>query len=463
MTVMLVERAEEGSRRALRLLANIADQGAVAELRTVAVHDDPKIRSAAVNSLGWSGVAGGTAAVVAALGDSEPSVRKSARAALAELGGRDAADALAQNMADVADEEHLEAVQSLAWLRDPQALEPALLLARAGLREPPYTGRRGWRNSVWAAVRLGDSAYRQTLVAKLIDLATQVEDLDVRSPSPQLTEARNAYANVSLALRLEHPEEVPRALEALWQGAPAQAAVVTGRQRLAAPSAIVSLEPVGRRSVPRLALAEHGEQAAQDDVFARAKLGGQPDWVGAPTWPLGADGRPLVFYAQLPLIDEPRRVAYVFVSADERADTFKPLADGNAVVIQPGGPSHLPTAPMPVGPALFETTDHTGRLHRLMQARPYERYVRLEQGADPPTWEWPDPPEGSTGKDQHGDWNKIGGTPLWLQAEEPPPGEGWRFAFQFSADWAGRELGDGAECYGFVRDDGTGAFLWQCH
>jgi hypothetical protein len=41
----------------------------------------------------------------------------------------------------------------------------------------------------------------------------------------------------------------------------------------------------------------------------------------------------------------------------------------------------------------------------------------------------------------------VGGTPL----------------FQFSADWAGRELGDGAQCHGFVREDGAGAFLWHCH
>lgn len=57
----------------------------------------------------------------------------------------------------------------------------------------------------------------------------------------------------------------------------------------------------------------------------------------------------------------------------------------------------------------------------------------------------------------------MAGKPLTPQGEQLPPGDGWTFAFQFSAAWAGRELGDGAECYGFVREDGTGAFLWQCH
>lgn len=52
---------------------------------------------------------------------------------------------------------------------------------------------------------------------------------------------------------------------------------------------------------------------------------------------------------------------------------------------------------------------------------------------------------------------------LLSRSAEAPPGEGWQFAFQFSADWAGRELGDGAERYGFTRDDGTAALLWPGH
>lgn len=115
------------------------------------------------------------------------------------------------------------------------------------------------------------------------------------------------------------------------------------------------------------------------------------------------------------------------------------------------------------GPALFVGAGNGSHFRQIKKVRRYERYVRLEEGADPSIWTWPDPPKDTRVRDQHGDWNKIGGTPLFLQGDATPAGEGWRFAFQFSADWAGRELGDGAECYGFTRDDGTGAFLWQCH
>jgi HEAT repeats len=461
MVRMLVERAEEGARRATRLLANIEDRGALPALREAARHPLADVRAAAIVSLGWSGGAEDVPDVIAALSDPEPPVRRSARAALAELGGREAADALARSLREVNEEERVQVIQALAWLRDPRALDPARVLASTALYDSA-PGRRGWRNSVWAAVRLGDSADRRTLVDRVVELAQLVEDPDPRLNSIELRRARDAYANVALALRLEHPDEVEEAREALWEGAPAQAAAVTGRRRAVPAPPIAVREPLGARSVPRMALAALSD-APPDDRFPPAKFGGQPDWVGEPTWPLADGGRPLVFFAQLPLVGEIARTAYVFVSADENAATFAPLSDGNAVVVQPGGAPHLASAPMSHGPALFEGIQDTERLAPLQKEHRYERYITLEDGADPAEWTWPEPPEGEMMSDRHGDWNKIGGTPLFLQDRKTPPGDGWRFAFQFSADWAGRELGDGAECYGFVRDDGTGAFLWQCH
>jgi hypothetical protein len=61
------------------------------------------------------------------------------------------------------------------------------------------------------------------------------------------------------------------------------------------------------------------------------------------------------------------------------------------------------------------------------------------------------------------DWNKVGGTPRFLQNDETPSGAGWRFLLQFTAALIAREFGDAAECYGFVSDDGRGVFLWQSH
>ena len=52
---------------------------------------------------------------------------------------------------------------------------------------------------------------------------------------------------------------------------------------------------------------------------------------------------------------------------------------------------------------------------------------------------------------------------MFLQGEEWPEGDGWRFLFQFSAATVGHDLADGAECYGYLREDGSAAFGWQCH
>ena len=192
------------------------------------------------------------------------------------------------------------------------------------------------------------------------------------------------------------------------------------------------------------------------------KFGGQPDWVEAPTWPLGADSAPLVFFGQLPVTAGGQaRTAYVFI--DPEGNHWEPLGQANAVLLQPGAPCQLETAPLSTGPQLFEFVHEAGQFRRRWRARRYERFIRLEEGLDPERWEWPQLPPETYRRDEQGDWKKVGGTPLFLQGEESPPGDGWNFAFQFSAAWAGRELGDGAECYGFVRADGAGAFFWQCH
>lgn len=50
----------------------------------------------------------------------------------------------------------------------------------------------------------------------------------------------------------------------------------------------------------------------------------------------------------------------------------------------------------------------------------------------------------------------VGGTSLWLQGPEQPPGDGWTYAFQFGADLAA-ERGDGAVCYGWTSAQGRAA------
>ncbi len=191
-----------------------------------------------------------------------------------------------------------------------------------------------------------------------------------------------------------------------------------------------------------------------------AKFGGHPDWIERPAWPLGPDGSPMVFLAQFPTLDR-SRMLYVFYADQDR--NWEPLGPANAVVAQPGAAPQTPTRESTAGPQLFLPIERADRYTQPTTAHPYERFIDLQPGADPPVWQWPD-----LGKDEYletrpDDWRKLGGTPLFLQGEDWPPGDGWEFAFQFTAGWAGHEFGDVAECYGFVNTDGRGAFLWQCH
>ena len=78
-------------------------------------------------------------------------------------------------------------------------------------------------------------------------------------------------------------------------------------------------------------------------------------------------------------------------------------------------------------------------------------------------WTYPEPePDGPQwAATRWGEGNKIGGTPAWLQGPESPPGAGWRFAFQLSSAFSGHDIADGAELFGFVRDDLTATFVVQ--
>jgi hypothetical protein len=229
------------------------------------------------------------------------------------------------------------------------------------------------------------------------------------------------------------------------------------------PTLPVDREPLLPRTVPRLSLVESSGDAPPR-TGPRARFGGQPDWLSTPAWPLASDGRPLTFYGQLPLLGEPARMAYIFISVARNAETWAPLGDGNAVVIQPGPPPHLATREWATGPQLFSVGPiEWGFREPPSRFQAVDHPVELQPGADPAEWTWPELGSHEYIADEQRAWNKIGGTPSWLQGPQLPPGDGWQFAFQFTAAWAGEEMGDGAECYGFVRDDGTGAFLWQCH
>jgi len=226
----------------------------------------------------------------------------------------------------------------------------------------------------------------------------------------------------------------------------------------------VKLEPIPTRNVAKVAMTKLTDSPPAIESYPPAKFGGQPDWFEKPAWPLDGDGRPMTFYGQLPVVQTPRTMAYIFFCRSESAASWVPLGLGNAVILRPGAdPGHVRTEHRTEGPRLFTRQPERRGYRRRSFARPYEAFPVLSPGMDPSEWIFPHVPEGQHIEDRHTDWNKIGGTPMFLQAEEYPEGESWRFAFQFTADWAAQELGDGAECYGFIDGSGHAAILWQCH
>jgi HEAT repeat protein len=118
---LLVQRVEEGSRRAPQLLAAIGDPAAAPALREVMSHADPQIRAAAISSIGWSGERSDVPAAATATEDAEEAVRTAGRATLADLGGQDAAEALAAGLDGLEEEERAHGVEALAWLGDTRA------------------------------------------------------------------------------------------------------------------------------------------------------------------------------------------------------------------------------------------------------------------------------------------------------------------------------------------------------
>lgn len=453
---------------ALWLLANIDDPTAAPALRQVLAHTDAGVRAAAVRSLAWSGAPADVGRVALLLSDSEPTVRSASRAALAELGGQAAADALFATVDRLDDDERGEVDAALAWLGDARDLDATRRLAHASLGDP-VARERGAVGAIYALVRLGEPADRRALVETMMSLAGQVVfRVDPAAPNRVPVSAESHCARMA-AERLDRQlraagftEEADRASDAYHEQLIA-AGWVWGYHRRHGDESPALLEPLRERSVPRLAMRELRTERPSSSEKPPAKFGGQPDWLETPAWPLSEAERPLVFYGQLPLVGSPQRFAYIFINLAWDAKTWEPLSDGNAVIVQPGAAPQLSTAEHRTAPGLFDAVSQPGRYRQATKFRRYERFVTLEPSLDPPAWSWPEPEPGSLYVDDPHNWRKIAGTPLFLQGEDWPAGDSWQFAFQFDADWAGHELGDGAVCYGFVDDGGRGAMLWQCH
>ena len=196
--------------------------------------------------------------------------------------------------------------------------------------------------------------------------------------------------------------------------------------------------------------------ANQPITTIKTKFGGQPVWLEEPQWPQNAQGKPLHFIGQV--VIDPNlfpeaagQVAYLFMSSEEDAQTWDPDSGDNAVIIQPGTPRlHVKVEPSNQGPTLMEEEfEAQGRTKEepyqvvpdLLDEDAYKDYFRQLGG------------------------NKIGGTPLFVQAEEYPKGFD-RLLLQLVSTKLPFDInfGDSGTGYLFIDSKGTqGRFLWQCY
>lgn len=203
------------------------------------------------------------------------------------------------------------------------------------------------------------------------------------------------------------------------------------------------------------------------------KFGGQPTWYEKPQWPIsGLTGEPLMFVCQISLDDAlfpgtTGRMAYVFINNGDGAEiSWDPDAGENAVIVQPGI-NLMPVSPLAAGPSLHARVEQRAQQRILWEPREFA--VALALSEDPPFRS--DEERGSWNQAQDQAYadrlsgNKIGGTPLFMQGDQFPGGDGWRLLLQLDSQgipfWI--NFGDAGIGYAFLNSAGsTGKLLWQC-
>jgi hypothetical protein len=438
--------AIDGNEQALRMLGTIDDRRAVPVLLEATRHSNTDIRRAALSSLGWAADERGLPAAIDSLDDDDARVRSAAIGCLAELGSAAAANALANHLADPRDVG--ATATALAWLKDPRAFDPLIAVL-----DRPYDSGNIYRGSIVAVGWLGDRRAVEPLTALLEQLGDRWVAADGQVPPRPDWPAHMQATSVCDALRMIGGVEAESAVERaqvrfryLRLNFPVNAEFLPFAHR--AP-------PNVRRTVPRWSLQLQATMMPIDRPIT--KFGGQPVWIGNPTWPLGSDGEPMTFMAQflVPGIDG---MAYLFIDPSE--ETWESPYDGSALLLQPG-PVPERHAVQASGPTYVSGVTELDRYVPRQRTRRIEYLPTLEEGMEPPDWEEFDR-EREDERDDDRDWNKIGGSPRYLQGGPPEP-DGLRFLFQFTANQVGHELGDAAECYGLIDDARRGYFLIESH
>jgi hypothetical protein len=442
----IVGAALDGNEQALRMLGTIDDRRATPVLLDAARHPNPDIRRAALSSLGWAADERGLPAAIDSLDDDDARVRRAAIECLAELGSTATADALANHLTDPRDVG--ATATALAWLKDPRAFDPLI-----SVLDRPYDSGNAYRGSIIAFGWLGDHRAVEPLAALLERLGDRWVAADGQVPPRPDWPAHTQAASAGDALRMIGGNEAESAIERAQQR--------FGDLRLLFPEKAEFLPfahratPDERRTLPRWSLQLQPTSMPIDRPIT--KFGGQPVWIGSPTWPLGSDGERMTFMAQfsVPGVDG---MAYLFIDPSE--DAWESPYDGSALLMQPGPvpERHVVQA---IGPTYASGCTEFERYVPRLRTRRIEYLPTLEEGLEPPDWDEFDR-EHEDEQDDDRDWNKIGGSPRYLQGGPPDPA-GLLFLFQFTANQIGHELGDAAQCYGLIDDARRGYFLIESH
>lgn len=187
----------------------------------------------------------------------------------------------------------------------------------------------------------------------------------------------------------------------------------------------------------------------------KTKFGGQPVWLNEPQWPFDASGNPLHFVCQIAIDntlfpEAEGKMAYVFMSNADDAETWDPEFSDNAVIVQPGMLPNIKIEHLSEGPTLLD--------------KEYDVELRLKQE---PYNVAPDLLDEDSYKEYVRDLsiNKIGGTPLFIQGDEYPKGFE-RLLMQLNSTDVPFDInfGDSGTGYVFINATATQAkFLWQCY
>lgn len=187
-----------------------------------------------------------------------------------------------------------------------------------------------------------------------------------------------------------------------------------------------------------------------------SRYGGQPAWIGEPTWPVSSSSGELMrflFQIELPapLRWGGHRMAYAFMSTefgDDGSHSCEAEGGENAVILQ-GGPAFLPLG----------ITTAVERGPHLVQGHRPEYSTVHDYDPDSPAVEGSITIEPHLPGDEFPEFSMLGGTPDWLQNDDTPPDGPWSLLMQIEREHVPCWVPFDGWAYIFVRPDGHEARL----